>query len=77
MRLGLRMGMAKEITAWAAVIIGGITEWILVAMIDRLPTWAQWLVYGTGVLGVLAGFVVIVRDRNRARRRRAAKRDAA
>lgn len=55
---------------WLAAIIGLAGEGVLIWMIDRLPLWAQILVYAPGALGIVAGFFLLGRDVVRRRRRR-------
>lgn len=59
-----------QIMGWLAAIIGLAAEGVLLWLIDRLPLWAQILVYAPGGLGILAGVFLIGRDAARRRRRR-------
>jgi hypothetical protein len=60
----------KQIVTWTAVLIGAAAEALLIWMIDQLPVWAQVLVYAPGAIGIVGGFVLIWRDRSRARQRK-------
>lgn len=58
----------REAARWTAASVAIAIEGALVWLIDRLPTWAQIVVYGLPTALLIAGIAVLLRARFRTKR---------
>lgn len=51
-----------------AVIVAASVEAVLIWLVDRLPIWAQVLIYSVPFVMVIAGYLLLWRDKRKSRR---------